>query len=107
MPTLIDSRAASDADPLEPGLLPADPFYLEISPDRPSSPGVRPFGLTRTVEVLPKDFQVIDGDRYDPVRQVTVDRCGRPIAAERKQPTFCQQNTKEDGQTWPDQNTDD
>jgi putative ATP-grasp target RiPP len=110
MRSLMDrSPVLVERDSLEPGLLPADPYWLEVSSDAPSTPGVRPFGLTRT-SVVPQDkITVIAGICYDPIRQITVDDEGVPAIhlAARKQPSHSPETTQEDGQTWTDQNADD
>lgn len=109
--TVHDAVLLAPAEPgsLEPGLLPADPYWLEISHDVPSVPGVRPFGLTCTTAVPEEKTVVIAGLFYDPVRQITVDADGVPAiySAARTQPTHCARNTREDGQTWTDNPVDD
>jgi putative ATP-grasp target RiPP len=68
----------AEPDSLEPGLLPADPYWLEVSHDVPSAPGVRPFGLTCTTAVSEEKIVIIAGLSYDPARQITVDTDGVP-----------------------------
>lgn len=99
----------ADRDPLEPGLLPADPYSLEVSHDVPSAPGVRPFGLTYTTPVPEEQIVVMAGLRYDPARQITVDAEGVPAVhpTGHRQPTHSTETTKEDNQTWPDYPVDD
>jgi putative ATP-grasp target RiPP len=101
--------ALAEPDSLEPGLLPADPYWLEVSQDVPSVPGVRPFGLTCTTAVPEEKTVIIAGLSYDPARQITVDADG--VAAiystERRQPTHCRDITAEDSQTWTDYPVDD
>jgi putative ATP-grasp target RiPP len=101
--------APAERDPLAPGLLPADPYWLEVSHDVPSAPGVRPFGLTCTSVVSEGQIVVVAGLRYDPARQITVDADGVPAVhpTGRRQPTHSPQTTAEDGQTWPDYPVDD
>jgi putative ATP-grasp target RiPP len=96
-------------DPLEPGLLPADPYWLEVSHDVSSAPGVRPFGLTRTTVVPEEQIVVVAGLRYDPARQITVDAEGVPAICSpgRREPTYSTQWTVQDMQRWPDNNADD
>jgi putative ATP-grasp target RiPP len=98
-----------ERDPLEPGLLPADPYWLELSRDVPSVPGVRPFGLTCTTPVPEEKIVVVAGLSYDPARQITVDADGVPAIypAGRRQPTHSRDTTAEDGQTWTDYPVDD
>ena len=101
--------ALTEHDALEQGLLPADPYWLAMSPDVPSSSGVRPFGLTRATVVPEEKIVVISGMTYDPVRQISVDADGVPEihAAGPRNGTPCSQTTKEDGQTWTDNPIDD
>jgi len=101
--------ALAELDSLEPGLLPADPYWLEVSHDVPSAPGVRPFGLTCTTPVPAEKIVVTAGLSYDPARQITVDANGVPAmcSIDRRQPTHSEENTKEDGQTWTDYPVDD
>ncbi len=101
--------ALPEPDSLEPGLLPADPYWLEVSQDVPSAPGVRPFGLTCTTPVPGEKTVVIAGLSYDPTRQITVDADGVPAiySTGRRQPTHTRETTTEDGQTWPDYPVDD
>jgi putative ATP-grasp target RiPP len=101
--------ALAEPDSLEPGLLPADPYWLEVSQDVPSAPGVRPFGLTYTTTVPQEKIVIVAGLSYDPARQITVDADGVPVVdpAGRKQPTHSRETTTEDGQTWPDYSVDD
>jgi putative ATP-grasp target RiPP len=96
-------------DPLEPGLLPADPYWLEVSHDVPSVPGVRPFGLTRTTVVPEEQIVVVAGLRYDPARQITVDAEGVPAicSTDRRHPTHSARDTQEDEQHWTDYPVDD
>lgn len=98
-----------DFGPLEPGLLPADPYWLEVSHDVPSAPGVRPFGLTCTTAVPEEKIVIIAGVSYDPARQITVDADGAPAiySAARTQPTHSPDITREDTQTWADYPVDD
>jgi putative ATP-grasp target RiPP len=98
-----------ERDPLEPGLLPADPYWLEVSHDVPSAPGVRPFGLTRITVVPEEQIVVVAGLRYDPARQITVDADGVPAVhpTGRRQPTHSPDPTREDNQTWTDYPADD
>jgi putative ATP-grasp target RiPP len=99
----------AERDSLEPGLLPADPYWLEVSHDVPSAPGVRPFGLTCTTPVPEEQIVVVAGLRYDPAQQITVDAEGVPAicSTARRQPTHTRQDTTEDHQTWPDYPADD
>ncbi|MGB6162355.1 MAG: putative ATP-grasp-modified RiPP [Pseudonocardiaceae bacterium] len=101
--------ALAEPDSLEPGLLPADPYWLEVSQDVPSAPGVRPFGLTCTTPVPEEKIVISAGLSYDPVRQITVDADGVPAIypTGRRQATHSRQTTKEDGQTWSDHPVDD
>lgn len=108
--TVIDTvLALAEPDSLEQGLLPADPYWLEVSQDVPSAPGVRPFGLTCTTVVPEEKAVIVTGLSYDPARQITVDADGVPAiySAGHRQPTHSPETTKEDGQTWTDYPIDD
>lgn len=73
---LASAPAAPDADPLVASVLPAAAGALAHSTDKPSSAGVRPFGLTRLLPVSPENLDCLDGLHYDPVAQVSVTSAG-------------------------------
>ena len=80
---LIAGERRRESMPLDPWpvrLFPTESTELLLSTDLPSRPDVRPFGLAMTTVVTEDPLPDRTGLRYDPVRQLTVDVAGEPVA---------------------------
>ncbi len=88
----------------EPTLIPTAKTDAHLSSDTPSSPDVRPFGMTHIQHVPNSEVPEVTGLVYDPVRQINVTNAGDTASgSNRILRAGTSQDTRYDNQWFVDQ----